>query len=231
MQWLVQALKEPRTQALLVFAVGYIYICACKRFRAAVLWAGVLLLLLLGVYRPAEPPKDVLASAANLFAHINWNVLMILAGAMAVAELFIESKVPVLLADIIVKRLKTVGGAALGVCAMASFLSAFIDNVTTVLIVAPVAMELARRLKTSPVPFIIGLAISSNLQGTATLMGDPPSMIMAGYEKLNFNAFFYHEGKLSIFFAVEIGALVSLASYISFSARTDSVCRVWKGPR
>ncbi len=222
MQALVDALGEPRNQALLVFLVAYVYICAARKFRATVLWAGVLVLLLLGIYQPAS--EGVFSGAGRLLRNINWTVLMILAGAMAVAELFILSRVPVLLADVIVKHLKTVGGAALGVCAMASFLSAFIDNVTTVLIVAPVAIELARRLKVSPVPFIIGLAISSNLQGTATLIGDPPSLILADGLGLNFLDFFFYRGRLGIFWAVQMGAIGSmLALWVLFF-------RKYKGP-
>jgi Na+/H+ antiporter NhaD/arsenite permease-like protein len=84
-----------------------------------------------------------------------------------------------------------------------------VENVATVLIVAPIALEIARKQQISPVPFLIGLAVSSNLQGTATLIGDPPSMILAGYMKLNFNQFFILEGKLGIFFAVQVGAVIS----------------------
>ena len=209
-QTALDVLRDSRAQTVLVFLVGYIYICSCRRFRATVLWAGVAVLLLLGIYEPAREPGGLLASAANVLRNIDWNVLMILAGAMTVAEMFIESKVPVVLADFIVKHLKTVGGAALGVCAMSSFLSAFIDNVTTVLIVAPVALVLAKRMGASPVPFIIGLAVSSNLQGTATLIGDPPSLILANGLKLNFLDFFFYQGKPGIFWAVQIGAVGSM---------------------
>jgi len=207
---LLALLETPRTQAVLVFLIGYVYICAAKRFRAAALWVGVIILLLLGVYGPEAGRPDLLRDAWHLARNINWNVLMILSGAMLVAGLFIESKVPIVLADFIVKHMKTVGGAALGVCAMSSFLSAFIDNVTTVLIVAPVALVLAKRMKTSPVPLIIGLAISSNLQGTATLIGDPPSLILANGLGLNFLDFFFYQGKPGIFWAVQIGAVGSM---------------------
>jgi len=207
---LLALLESPRTQAVLVFLIGYVYICAAKRFRAAALWLGVIILLLLGVYEPEAGRPSLLRDAWYLARNINWNVLMILSGAMLVAGLFIESKVPVVLADFIVKHMKTVGGAALGVCAMSSFLSAFIDNVTTVLIVAPVALVLAKRMKTSPVPLIIGLAISSNLQGTATLIGDPPSLILANGLGLNFLDFFFYQGKPGIFWAVQLGAVGSM---------------------
>jgi Na+/H+ antiporter NhaD/arsenite permease-like protein len=69
---------------------------------------------------------------------------------------------------------------------------------------------MARRLSVSPAPFLISVAVSSNLQGTATLIGDPPSMILAGHYKLSFNDFFFLAGRPGIFFAVEIGAVASL---------------------
>jgi Na+/H+ antiporter NhaD/arsenite permease-like protein len=59
------------------------------------------------------------------------------------------------------------------------------------------------------VPFLIGIAVSSNLQGAGTLIGDPPSMILAGFLKMNFNDFFVYHGKPSIFWFVQIGALAS----------------------
>ncbi len=223
---MIEAARDPQVQALAVLAVGYIYVCWARRFRATVLWVGVLLLLLLGVYQPDPEVASRWHGLAHLFSprNMNWNVLMILGGAMVVADLFIISRVPALLAGVIVRHLKTVGGAALGICAMASFLSAFTENVTTVLIVAPIAIELARRLKVSPVPFVIGLAISSNLQGAATLIGDPPSLILAGEMHLDFLDFFFYRGRPGIFWAIQMGAVGSmLALWVLFFRR-------YKGP-
>jgi Na+/H+ antiporter NhaD/arsenite permease-like protein len=92
-----------------------------------------------------------------------------------------------------------------------------------VLIVAPVAIQLARKAGVSPVPVIIGIAITSNLQGTATLIGDPPSMILGAAMKMNFMDFIVYpmrDGsglfKPGIFWFVQIGAVVSLAVLFSF---------------
>jgi Na+/H+ antiporter NhaD/arsenite permease-like protein len=74
---------------------------------------------------------------------------------------------------------------------------------------APIALELAKKLKINPVNMMIGIAISSNLQGAATLIGDPPSMLLAGFAKMTFFDFVFYHGRPSIFFAVEIGALAS----------------------
>jgi len=79
-----------------------------------------------------------------------------------------------------------------------------------VLIIAPVALSLAKKLKINPVNMMIGIAISSNLQGCATLIGDPPSMLLGGFAKMTFMDFFFYQGKPGIFFAVQIGAVASL---------------------
>jgi Na+/H+ antiporter NhaD/arsenite permease-like protein len=92
---------------------------------------------------------------------------------------------------------------------LTGFISAFVENVATVLIVAPIALALAKKLKINPMKMMIAIAISSNLQGTATLIGDPPSMLLGGFAKMNFGDFFFYKGRPSIFFAVELGAFVS----------------------
>jgi len=96
--------------------------------------------------------------------------------------------------------------AVLLVCALAGFISSFTENVATVLIVAPIALEIARRIKINPVPLLIGVSLSSNLQGTATMIGDSPSIILAMQSGMSFNDFFWIKGRPGIFFAVELGA-------------------------
>jgi Na+/H+ antiporter NhaD/arsenite permease-like protein len=200
---------------LVIFAVVYIYIVVDKRHRAYAMAAGALAAAVTGVI-----------DASDLFKFVNWNVMGIFAGTLILADLFAMSKVPALAADLLVDRSGTVGRAILLLCAASGALSMFVENVAVVLLIAPIAIAMSKKQGTSPIPFLIGIAISSNLQGTATLMGDPPSMIMAGYEKLDFNAFFYHQGKLSIFFAVELGALVSLGVlYLIFRSNKQPVSR------
>ncbi len=116
-----------------------------------------------------------LAVCWNFVTSISWNVLAMFTGISVVAHLFIESKVPAWLADWFVERSKTVSVALLAICALASFILAFVDNISTVLIVAPIAVAICQRLQISPVTCLIGLAISSNLQGTATLIGVRPA--------------------------------------------------------
>jgi Na+/H+ antiporter NhaD/arsenite permease-like protein len=99
-----------------------------------------------------------------------------------------------------------------------------VENVATLLIVAPIALALAKKLKISPMNMMIAIAVSSNLQGAATLIGDPPSMLLGGFAKMNFGDFFFYKGRPSIFFAVELGALVSfVVLYFIFSRHKEKV--------
>ncbi len=148
-------------------------------------------------------------SLKEAFLAVNWNVMGIFVGTLIVADVFMQSRVPAYIAEIIVDKAKNTAWAILSICLMTGFISAFVENVATVLIVAPIALALARKLKINPVNMMIAIAISSNLQGAATLIGDPPSMLLGGFTKMTFTDFFFYKGKPSIFFAVELGALAS----------------------
>ncbi len=151
----------------------------------------------------------LLESCGEAMAAINWNVMGIFWGMLYLTGIFIYSRVPVLLADKLIEHARNVGMAILGVCIFSSLISAFVENVATVMIVAPIALAICKKFHLSPVPFLIGIAISSNLQGTATLIGDPPSMILAGAKQMSFNDFFVYHGQPGIFWAVQLGAIVS----------------------
>lgn len=192
----------------IVFLITYAFLAISKRLRATAIWLAIGVLWLATVFVEGF---QIVSLGKIVCDDIHWNVIGIFAGTLILAELFVESRVPVLLADLLIGRSKTAGWAILWVCVLASAISAFVENVATVLIVAPVAIAVARRMDVSPVPFLIGIAISSNLQGTATLIGDPPSMILATHEKMNFNDFFFFRGRPGIFFAVQAGAVASFA--------------------
>ncbi|MEN6500053.1 MAG: SLC13 family permease [Rectinema sp.] len=152
-------------------------------------------------------------------ALVNWNILCIYLGSLVLAELFIYSRVPAFIAERIVKRSPSIGVAVTIILLLAGLVSAFVENVATVLLVAPIMIELAKKGKSNLAPLMIGLAVMANLQGTATLIGDPPSMIFANYAGYSFNDFFFNFGKPSIFFAIQIGAVVG-AIYFFFHFRS-----------
>lgn len=182
-----------------VFLTAYVLIIAFHRHKSIIAWAGVAAMLLLNIM-----------PAVKLLHYINWNILGIFWGSLVVAELFIYSKIPAYIAESIIDRSKNLVWAIIWLSAFSGIISAFVENVATVLIVAPIAFEVSRKLRVSPVPFILGICLSSNLQGTATLVGDPPSMILASATRMTFNDFFFYHGRPSLFFAVEFAAIVSL---------------------
>ena len=201
----------------LIFLLAYAALIILKNLKTQVLWLGIGAGVLTG-----------LITGGTIVADINWNVMGIFIGSIILAEFFILSRVPAALSALLVKRSATVGGAFLGVCLLSSALSIFIENIAVVLIVAPITFSLCRKIKASPVPAIIGVAIASNLQGTATLIGDPPSMILANYQNMNFNDFFIYQGKPSIFFAVQTGALGAIM-FLYYYYRRYKAAAVFEG--
>jgi Na+/H+ antiporter NhaD/arsenite permease-like protein len=189
-----------------VFLAAYLLLVFKKGNPFVVLGSAIAVLLATGVLSF----KEALGS-------VNYNVLAVFWGTMVLSGLFIHSAVPAYLATRLVDRSKTVGMAMLSVCLLAGFISSFVENVATVLIVAPIALEVAKKLNANPVPFLIGIAVSSNLQGCATMIGDSPSLILALSSGMNFMDFFWMKGRPGITFAVEIGAVASFyALYLLF---------------
>jgi Na+/H+ antiporter NhaD/arsenite permease-like protein len=184
---------------LALFGVCYVYLCVGRKWKAPVVWAFALAFIALGFI----PLRSALSA-------INLNVLGTFAGTFVVAQLFATSGVPLLLARGIVSRAHHTGMAIILVCIFGGFVSAWVDNVATILIVAPVAFAMAEHLGVDPAPFLIGLTLSTNLQGSATLIGDAPSMILAGFTGMSFNDFFWMQGRPGLFFAVQAGAAASV---------------------
>ena len=145
----------------------------------------------------------------KIIGSIYFNVLLMIMGTMGLVALFIESNMPALLADMIMEKVPTVKWAAVSLALFAGIISAFVDNVATVLMIAPIALAICKKLNTNPVPFIIAIAVSSNLQGAATLIGDTTAIMLGSALDLSFLEFFWYQGKPSIFFAVELGAVLS----------------------
>ncbi len=185
--------------ALILFIVMYAGMIAFTKYRPWIALGTAAVFLILGV----QPLSGVGGA-------IDWNVLMMLCGTMGTVALFIESKMPNRMADALLRLTPTVMGAAVVLSLFSGFVSAFIDNVATVLMIAPVGLAIAKKLKISPVPLLISISVSSNLQGAATLVGDTTSIMLGGYADMDFLDFFFMQGKFSIFWAVELGALATV---------------------
>ncbi len=184
--------------AIILFALTYVLMLVFGKYRPYIALASALIFIVSGML-----PLD------KIFESIDFNVLLMIAGTMGLVKLFIDSKMPSLLADIVMSKVPNVQIAAAALSLFAGIISAFVDNVATVLMVAPVALEICKKLKTNPVPFIIAIAVSSNLQGAATLVGDTTAIMLGSYAEMSFLDFFWYQGKPSIFFAVELGAVAS----------------------
>lgn len=184
--------------ALILFVVTYALLLAFPLKRWLIALASAFAFIALGIL-----PMN------QFFTSIDFNVLMMIGGTMGIVALFIESKMPVLMADMILDRTPNVKWAIVALSLFAGVVSAFVDNVATVLMVAPVALNIAIKLKINPIPSIIAIAVSSNLQGAATLVGDTTSILLGGYAGMDFMDFFFFQGKMSIFWAVELGAVMS----------------------
>lgn len=164
-------------------------------------------------------PQRIYALYHSVFEIINWNVIMIYLGSMIIASLFIYSKVPVKIAEKIVNSSRNTCIAMVAILLMTGIISIFVENVATVLVMAPIGLALCSKLKLNPTFFMMGLAVMSNLEGTATLVGDPPSMIFASYAGYSFNDFFFYLGKPSIFFIIQTGMIAGCIFFYFFFAK------------
>jgi len=195
--------------ALALFAVTYVLMLVFSKFRPYIALTSAIVFIVSG-----------LLSVNNIISNIDFNVILMISGTMGTVALFIESKMPELLADLIMEKVPNVMWAAVAMSLFAGVISAFVDNVATVLMVAPVALEICKKLKINPVPFIIGIAVSSNLQGAATLVGDTTAIMLGSALDMSFMDFFWYKGRLGIFFAVELGAVLS-AIILAFLFRKE----------
>ncbi len=218
--------------ALILFAATYILMMAFQKIRPYVAIGSALIFIALGTIASASP--DLFGSGffnvgdstysygvAQALGEIDWNVLMMIAGTMGTVYLFIESKMPQLMSDILISKMPNVKWAIVCLSLFAGIVSAFVDNVATVLMIAPVALAFCKKVNISPVPSIICIAVSSNLQGAATLVGDTTSILLAKSANLDFSDFFVDSGKPGMFWVVEAGAIVS-ALIILFMFRKDN---------
>ena len=197
--------------ALVLFIIMYVFLLRVKsekRWIVALVTAGVFVV-------------TGLLPANTIVSYVNWNVLLMLAGTMGVVELFIESRMPSRMAEGLLRIVPNVKWAVVALSLFSGIISAFVDNVATVLMVAPVGLAVARQLNINPVPVIISIAVSSNLQGAATLVGDTTSILLGTYADMSFTDFFWFQGKPGIAFAVELGALMTIPVLL-FLFRKDS---------
>lgn len=169
-----------------VFGIAYVLIAAEKFDRIAVALGGAGAMVLIGA-------TDAERAFFNRSTGVDWNVIFLLLGMMIIVGVIHRTGLFEFLAITAVKR---AGGRPRAVLVylvlLTAIASALLDNVTTVLLVVPMTLLAARELGVSPLPYILAEVFASNIGGAATLVGDPPNIIIASRAGLTFNDFLLH---------------------------------------
>ena len=182
--------------AVVVFVGAYILIVTERIHRVAAALGGAGIMLAAGVVGA----EDAFFSEET---GVDWNVIFLLLGMMIIVGVLRETGVFEFLAISAAKRAK---GKPFRVMVtfvlLTAFASALLDNVTTVLLIAPVTLLVCLRLGVPPVPFLIAEVLASNIGGAATLIGDPPNIIIASRGDLSFNDFLFNMGPIVLLLLV-----------------------------
>lgn len=186
--------------SIVVFLITYAVIISEKVHRMVVAMAGGLLMILLGFLTQETAIKD----------DIDFNTLGLLTGMMILVTITRRTGV---FEAIAVWSAVLTKGEPLRLLALLSVItaiaSALLDNVTTVLLIVPVTLTLTDKLQVNPVPYLISEIIASNIGGTATLIGDPPNIMIGSAAGLSFNDFIFHLAPIAFLaLLVTIGLLL-----------------------
>ena len=187
------------TLAIILFILTYVFMFIFSDHKHIVCLISALVFIVFKIL----PLNMVLSS-------IDYNVLLMILGIMGTVNLFIDSKMPNKLSDSIIKISNNTKWMTILLSLFSAIVSAFVDNVATVLMIAPVALSIAKKAKISPVPILISISIFSNLEGAATLVGDTTSILLAEAVNMNFLDFFFYKNEIGLFFIIQIGTIASL---------------------
>ena len=172
--------------ATMIFILAYALIISEKIHKTIIAIFGAALLIVLGIVTQEE-------AFNSMELGVDWNVIFLLVSMMVIINIMKPTGV---FEYIAIKSAKVAKGRPFMIMAIFStvtaVVSAFLDNVTTVLLIAPVTLLICQALELDVVPFLITEALASNIGGTATLIGDPPNIMIASKAQLDFMAFIYH---------------------------------------
>ncbi len=190
---------------LCLFALTYVLIIAFPNHKT---WTtgGVALVCALFLIVSGRTQYGVISALSS----IKFDVVFMLAGIMLTVGVFADSGMPSKIADKLMSKMPNAITAVITISLLSGFISAFVDNVATLLMLAPIGFAIAKKVNVSPIPVLISIAVSSNLQGAATLIGDTTSIMLADAAGMGFFDFFLIDGKFSIFWAVELGAIATV---------------------
>ncbi|MDX2681684.1 ArsB/NhaD family transporter [Streptomyces soliscabiei] len=206
--------------AVVVFVATYGLIISEKIHRVGAALAGAAVMLALGA-------TDDASAFFSEHSGIDWNVIFLLMGMMMIVGVLKKTGMFEYLAIWAVKRARARPFRVMVMLVVITAVtSALLDNVTTVLLVAPVTLLVCERLALPAAPFLIAEVFASNVGGTATLVGDPPNIIIASRAGLTFNDFLVHLAPLSAILVVVLVALCRFlfrASFVYDEARAEEV--------
>lgn len=197
---------------LLILMVTLVAIGRPKRYVI-----GLLLIIVLLVSQAV--------SIEELISYINWDVLGLILG-MSIYTVFLEiSGIAELIARYLVYKIRNTFILFLALILAAGIVSIALENVTTVLLFAPIVFKIGKITGVNIVPLMIGIALAANMSGSATMIGDPPAIITAGHYDLSFIDFIFYDGKPSMFFITLIPMIVSCLTYTYFyiGRRTEEI--------
>jgi Na+/H+ antiporter NhaD/arsenite permease-like protein len=190
------------TLAVAIFLITYAFIASEKVDKSVAAVLGATLMILTGQIHYLEA-----------LAKVDLNVVFVLVGMMIVVNILASTGMFEWLAIVIAQRARGDGVKILvALCLVTATLSAFLDNVTTVIILAPVAILVTQLLELPTAPLLILLAIFSNIGGTGTLIGDPPNIIIGSQTHLGFNDFLIHLGPAAFL----LGGLLAVLVFVFY---------------
>lgn len=188
--------------AIVIFAIAYMVIISEKIHRTVIALTGAMLMIVIGIL-----------SQEQAVSHIDFNTIGLLTGMMIMVNITSETGLFNYLAIWAAKKVKANPTKLLvALSALTAVCSAFLDNVTTVLLTVPVTFSITSQLKIPVQPFLIAQIMSSNIGGTATLIGDPPNiMIGSAVPEMDFMAFLTNLGDVCIvIFTITIAILIGI---------------------
>lgn len=206
--------------AMVVFVAAYVLIASEKINRVAVALGGAAIMLAAGVVEAG----DAFYSEET---GIDWNVVLLLFGMMIIVSILRHTGVFEYVAIWAAKKARGRPFRVMTLlCLITAFASMALDNVTTVLLVAPVTLLVCDRIGVKPVPYLIAEALASNIGGAATLIGDPPNIIVASRSSLTFNDFILNMGPIVLILLVVFVGLSRILFRRDFIADPAQVAEV-----
>ncbi len=208
------------TIAITVFVIAYVLIASDRVSKTLVALSGGAIVLAVGVVGADDA----------FFSHetgIDWNVIFLLFGMMIIVGVLRQTGV---FEYIAIWSAKRANGSPLRIMILlvlvTAVASAMLDNVTTILLIAPVTLLVCERLQINPIPFLIAEVFASNIGGASTLVGDPPNIIIASRAGLSFNDFLVHMTPIVIIVLIVFIAMVPFLFRGSFDVDPERVADV-----